>query len=143
METKLVNALERAAKLAGTQLGHIQMMDWRRGALVIKTSFGFDAHFLETFRQVPLTAPTICARAALTRQPVLVADVFADEAFEPYHDIARHAGFKAVLSTPMITGTNVFLGVLSLHFAEGRQPDLPTMAGVKGIAREMADELLG
>jgi len=56
MEIQLAKALGRAAALAGTQLGNIQL-DWRRGALVIKTSLGFDAHFLETFRQVLLTAP--------------------------------------------------------------------------------------
>src|SRR5215471_3608740 len=122
MEIQLTKALARAAALAGTQLGNIQLMDWRRGALVIRASLGFDAHFLETFRQVSLTAPTICARAALSRRPVLVADVFADQAFAAYHDVARRAGFSAVLSTPLISGTNVFLGVLSLHFAEGRCP---------------------
>jgi GAF domain-containing protein len=140
MEIQLAKALGRAAAFAVTQLGNIQLMDWRRGALVIKTSLGFDAHFLETFRQVPLTAPTICARAALERKPVLVPDVFADDAFAPYHDIAREAGFHGVLSTPMISRSKIFVGVLSLHFAKGETPDNPAVA--LDIARATADELL-
>ena len=140
MELKLAKALGRAAALAGTRLGNIQLMDWKRGALVIKTSLGFDPHFLEAFRQVALTAPTICARAALTRKPVLVTDVFADDAFAPYHDIARHAGFHGVLSTPMISRYQVFVGVLSLHFPKGDCPDDSTVA--LDIASSTADELL-
>ena len=103
MEAKLAKVLGRAAAHAGAQLGNIQMMDWKRGELVIKTSLGFDARFLETFRGVSLTEThPVCARAATQRRPVLVENVFADRDYAPLHDIARHAGFRSVLSTPMI-----------------------------------------
>jgi len=69
-----------------------------------------------------------------------VADVFADDAFAPYHDIAREAGFHGVLATPMISRSKIFVGVLSLHFARGETPDNPAVA--LDIARATADELL-
>jgi GAF domain-containing protein len=143
MEAQLAKVLGRAAAHAGAQLGNIQMMDWRRGELVIKSSLGFDARFLETFRSVSLTEPTVCARAAMQRRPVLVQNVFADRDYAPLHDIARHAGFHSVLSTPMIARSRVFVGVLSLHFAEGNCPDAAVIAETGHFAQAAADDMLG
>jgi GAF domain-containing protein len=142
MQLHLDRTLEQAAGRAGSSLGNIQMMDWRRGMLTIRASLGFDSRFLEAFRYVSLDAPTACARAAMSRKPVLIENVFADRDFAPYRDAARDAGFHAVLSTPMVARSNVLVGVLSLHFAEGDQPSDDLIQETFGIAREAADTLL-
>ncbi len=143
MQRHLEKTLEQAAGRAGASLGNIQMMDWQRGMLTIRASLGFDSYFLEAFRYVSLDAPTACARAAVSRKPVLIENVFADRAFAPYHDAARSAGFQAVLSTPMVARSNVLVGVLSLHFADGYQLSDDQVKETFGIACEAADTLLG
>jgi len=141
MDAYLASALDLATTVAGTRLGNIQIADARSRTLEIKAQLGFDEQFLTIFRRVPFDGHSICARAATLRHPVLVENVFTDQGFFAYLDIARRAGFHAVLSTPLIGPGEAFLGVMSLHFARGNKPTAETMRSVQLIADSTADQL--
>ncbi|MDE2467025.1 MAG: GAF domain-containing protein, partial [Alphaproteobacteria bacterium] len=44
-----------------------------------------------------------------------------DPAFEPHRQVAREAGFRAVLSAPLVSGADKLIGILSTHFSQPRQ----------------------
>src|SRR5262249_47175870 len=95
--------------------GNIQFIDWKARHLTIVAHHGFSPEFLARFKRVTLRDTTACARAALQRRPIAIADVTSDSAFTPYLEAARSAGFHAVHSFPTILGSGAFIGVLSTH----------------------------
>jgi hypothetical protein len=100
VDALLRKTLVSAARLHGTELGNIQLMDWNRRELRIAANLGFDQEFLDAFRSVQPNDGSVCAHAVRECKAVLVEDVFADRECVPYREIARKAGFRAVLSTP-------------------------------------------
>src|SRR5262245_9118250 len=110
----LRQALADVMQLHGTTLGNVQLMDWQSRTLGIAVQRGFRSDFLNAFLRIGLHDTSVCARAVRERKAVMVEDVFADPAFRPYRTIAQEAGFRAVLSTPLISSANACLGVLSV-----------------------------
>jgi GAF domain-containing protein len=142
VDALLRKTLVSAARLHGTRLGNVQLMDWNRRELRIAANLGFDQQFLDAFRSVQPNDGSVCAHAVRERKAVLVEDVFADREFVPYREIARKAGFRAVLSTPLISSRNAFVGVLSVHFPEVHRPTAETLSTTQAMATAAADDLL-
>jgi GAF domain-containing protein len=138
----LKKALADVMKLHGTKLGNAQLVDWQATELQITVSRGFQADFLEVFRRVRLRDTSVCARALSQRKPVVVEDVLADTAFVPYRAVARAAGFRAVLSMPMIADGNAFVGVLSVHFPDIHRPLPAVLEATQAITSAAANAIL-
>src|SRR5262249_37084862 len=104
--------------------------------LTIAAQHGFHDKFLDFFRCVSPKSGSACARAVLRRRTIVIEDVLADDEFAPYRMIAFEAGFRAVQSTPLISSSGAFVGVLSTHFSNSHKPtelDKHAMAAVAGV----------
>jgi len=134
--------LSRSLELTDTGLGNIQLMDWKAGHLAIQAQRGFDAEFLRFFCRVKAQDGSACGRALRRCGSVIIADVMTDADFEPCRAIAAHAGFRAVQSTPLISSSGAFLGVLSTHFATLHSPSRSEMDAVKGVALLAANAII-
>jgi GAF domain-containing protein len=136
LQSLLDCALARGLELTGTTLGNLQLMNWHDHNLIIAAQRGFDDKFLDFFRCVSPKSGSACARAVRQRCAIVIEDVFADHEFAPYRMIALEAGFRAVQSTPLISSSGAFVGVLSTHFSNSHKPtelDKQAMAAVAGV----------
>src|SRR5215475_4852895 len=123
LDSVLSCVLSRSLELTGALIGNVQMMDWNSGGyLTIAAQRGFDDQFLNFFARVRAEEGSACARAVRNRRWVIVEDGLSDEEFAPCRDIALAAGFRAVQSTPLISSSGAFLGVVSTHFPARHRP---------------------
>jgi signal transduction histidine kinase/ActR/RegA family two-component response regulator len=113
--------LAATLELLGADQGNVQIVTESR-ALTIVTHRGFSDEFLNFFRDVSIEDATCCARAWRSGQRMMIPDVERDPDFEPFRNIARNAGFRAVQSTPLVAGDGTLLGVLSTHWKAVHHP---------------------
>jgi GAF domain-containing protein len=102
--------------------GNIQLVDWDEGCLCIVAQRGFDAEFLSTFARVPKDGASACGRAFRAREAVVIEDVETDPDYAPFIEVARHAGYRSVVSVPLISARNALVGVLSVHSSTRQKP---------------------
>jgi len=136
-------ALAEGLRLSEAELGNIQLMDWDAGCLEIVSHHGFADEFLTFFEKVTIGGGSACARALHGRQPIIVEDVMSDVAFAPCQTIACNSGFRAVQSTPMVSSSGAFVGVLSTHFPSPHKPSDVTMAALTALAGATANAIIG
>src|SRR5688572_9362901 len=97
---ELCEILDTAIAAQHADFGNVQVYDHQSRALQIVAQRGFDARFLEYFREVRPDEGCACARA-VSGSRVVVEDVELDPDFAPHREIARVSGFRAVQSTPI------------------------------------------
>ena len=90
--------------------------------LTIAAQRGFKQDFLDFFREVSAEDDAACGRALRSGERILIEDVESDAPFAPFRPIARSAGFRAVIYTPLITRDGTALGMLSTHFRSVHRP---------------------
>ncbi len=139
MDQALDDLLPRVIELLGADKGNIQLLDARRGVLCIAVQRGFDREFLEFFREVSANDDSSCGRALRLRQPIVVDDVDRDEAFAPYRSAARAAGYRSVISAPLIGSDGAPLGMLSTHFKSPHRPTDQDMRRLDLYLRQAAN----
>jgi GAF domain-containing protein len=142
LQAALDYALAKGLDVSGTHLGNIQVMDWKRGSLEIKAQRNFHAEFLTVFKHVTVIDGSACARALRAGHTVIIEDVAVDHDFAPYRGIARRAGFRAVQSTPLISGSGAVVGILSTHFPVPHRPSPSTMNALKQLAQSIAEAVI-
>ena len=98
--------------------------------------------FLTFFKKATIGGGSACARALRGRQPIIVEDVMSDVAFASCQTIACSTGFRAVQSTPMVSSSGAFVGVLSTHFPSPHKPSDMTMAALKALAGATANAII-
>lgn len=108
-------------RLTNAQFGNVQIYDPRSRSLVILAQRNFRKPFLDHFAVVTASDGSPCGRALANRMPTSVEDIETDPAFEPHRQVAREAGFRAVLSAPLVSGADKLIGILSTHFSQPRQ----------------------
>jgi GAF domain-containing protein len=123
--------LSRSLEMTGADLGNIQLMDWKTGYLTIAAQYGFNSEFLSFFRRVKAEDGAACGRALRQRSAILIEDVLLDQEFAPCRDIVLQAGVRAVQSTPLISSSGAFMGVLSTHFPAPHRPSHREMRAIK------------
>ena len=106
--------------LHGAEFGNVQLKVGDH--LVIVVQRGFKASFLEIFREVKPQDGCACGRALRTGRPVAITDVETDQEFAPYRATARAAGFRSVVTTPLLTRQKVLVGTVSVHFVNVHAP---------------------
>lgn len=134
--------LSACLELTGTSLGNVQLMDWRTGHLRMATQRGFTADFVDHFRTVAVHDGTACGRAIRARSAVVVEDVQVDREFAPNRRFADEAGFRAVLSTPLISTSGAFIGVVSTHFPATHRPTDAEMGKMTAAAELAANGII-
>lgn len=119
LELVLNQILEATINLLQADMGHLQFYDPEREVLEIVSQHGFNAEFLDSFREVGMDDGSACSRALKLGQRVIIEDVQTDPEVESHRQIAAGAGYRAVQSTPLFGLQGQFLGVISTH---SRQP---------------------
>jgi PAS domain S-box-containing protein len=132
--------LKTVMALAGSSKGNIQLLNPGRNTLSIVAHEGFDPGFLATFEHISAEERgAACGRALNARQPVVIEDVIADEAYAPFHEVARTAGYRAVVSVPLFGADGSALGAISVHFPEPHRPTEAQMRRLQVYCRQASD----
>jgi len=105
--------LAAALALSAAERGNVQIRE-PTGELRIAAQRGFTRDFLDHFAVVDNDG-SACGRAAENAMQTVIVDVNKDPAFEPHRSIAAASGFRAVVSTPLISDSGL-VGVVSTHF---------------------------
>lgn len=135
--------LDDSIALHGAELGNVQLLAGDR--LVIVLQRGFKPPFLKFFREVGVEDGTACGRALRTGVSVLVNDTETDTEYKPYRNAARKAGYRSVITVPLITSTNLLFGTVSNHFVNVHSPtpiEIETLNSYGKIAAECLYGLL-
>src|SRR5512139_2273541 len=93
--------LDDTIALLGAEYGNVQLPIGEE--LAIAAQRGLSADFLKTFWRVQRDDGSACGRALRLGAPVVIPDIEKDADFAAFRRDARHAGFRAVQSTPMLT----------------------------------------
>jgi PAS domain S-box-containing protein len=134
----LETMLDAVIELMGADKGNLQLLD-DAGVLRIESQRGFDREFLEYFREVTVHDDSACGRALRSGEQIIVEDVELDESFEPLRAIARASGFRAVVSTPLISGDGTPQGMLSTHFRSAHRPSDAELGRLTLYVRHASD----
>jgi GAF domain-containing protein len=147
-EMKLERAISRilndSMSLTGAEFGNVQLLSG--DFLLIADQRNFKRPFLETFRKVATEHGSACGRALRSGETVVVEDTELDGEFAPFRPAARLAGFRSVVTTPLLTHANRLLGVVSTHFVSVHRPtdvEIETFEGYSVSAGEHLSRLLG
>jgi sugar diacid utilization regulator len=147
----LLDLLARnAGELMGYEFCAVLLADDSQGMLEIRGSFGL-SHSYESqvrsslsFRLGPQSkGETPSSRAFVTQQPVLVEDVLEDPTFEPWARLAQEAGFRSLISVPLVVNGRA-VGTLNGYRARTCQFDqdeillLAALANLAATAIETA-----
>jgi PAS domain S-box-containing protein len=122
MREGLDELLSATIELLGADMGNIQLLGGEGKVLHIAAQRGFREDFLELFREVTAEDDSACGRALRCGKPVLIEDVEQDTSFAPFRSIARAAGYRAVVSIPLIGHDGKPLGMISCHFRSPHRP---------------------
>jgi GAF domain-containing protein len=135
--------LERGLEVTGVTFGNVQAMNWKTGCLEIAAQRGFQYEFLKFFERVKADDQSACAHALRTRGQIIIGDVSNDKGFSPIsRDIVLSAGIKAVQSTPIISSSGAFIGMLSTHYPRVHVPSVNEMATLTALAQVAADAII-
>lgn len=115
MNSGLQEVLRAAIDMLCADMGCLQLFD-NRGQLMIVAQHGLAAELLAQWCAESANGDTTCRRALLTRQCSLVEDVELDPGYQPYLHLARSAGYRAELSTPLLAADGTLQGVITIHF---------------------------
>jgi GAF domain-containing protein len=77
---------------------------------------------------------------------VVIEDTESDEEFAPFRSIARLAGYRSVVTTPLRTQAKDLMGVVATHFVRVHRPtalELDTFEGYSFSAGEHLSRLVG
>lgn len=130
-------------KATRTEFGNIQLFDSRSGALKIVAQHGFDAEFLDFFRDVRDDGAA-CGTAMRARQRVVVEDVLTSPIFlgSLAQDIPLRARVWAVQSTPLVTACGQLVGMMSTHFRSRHRAAAYQLRLIDIIGRQTARLML-
>jgi GAF domain-containing protein len=74
--------------------------------------------------------------------PGFIEDVLRDLEYAPCRTIALASGYRAVQSTPLISSSGTFVGVLSRHFATPHRPPMEEMLALSELAESTANAII-
>ena len=131
--------LAATIEMLGADFGHIQLLNVDRGVLTIETQRGFKQDFLQFFREASANDNSACGRALRSGERIIVEDVEQDALFAPMLQVTRAAGYRAVLSTPLIGRGGQTLGIISTHFRSVHRPSEPELHRLDLYARQASD----
>jgi PAS domain S-box-containing protein len=132
--------LHTSMSLAGATKCNIQLMNAARNTLSIVAHEGFDAGFLATFEHMAAgESRAACGRALAGGQAVVIEDVLADDDYAPFHEVARAAGYRAVVCFPLSAADGSTLGAISMHYPSPHRPSEAQMRRLQLYCRTASD----
>ncbi len=135
--TVVDQVLVAALAVSAAERGNVQIRE-PTGELRIAAQRGFAREFLDHFAVVDDDG-SACGRAAEKAAQTVIVDVNEDPGFEPHRSIAAASGFRAVVSTPLITDSGL-VGMVSTHFPRPHRPSaqelrsLQQLGNIAGVA---------
>lgn len=139
LSSALQEVLDATMEISGASMGNIQLFNPALNALEIVAQRGFKDEFLEHFRSVGPEDRSSCSEAMRTRQQVVIEDVSVDPRYAAHRDIAAHAGYRAVQSTPLLNRDDELLGMLSTHYEQPGAPSEHDLRTMYLYSRQAAD----
>ncbi|MBL0928067.1 MAG: PAS domain S-box protein [Phycisphaerales bacterium] len=132
--------VDAALEFAGADMGNIQILDEAAGGLTIMAHRGFGEDFLAYFSTV-VEHQAACGVSLARGERVTVEDVDDCEFLRGTADlrVLRQAGVRAVCSTPLVTRSNVPVGVVSVHFRSRHVFAERELRALDLLARQAAD----
>jgi PAS domain S-box-containing protein len=126
--------------LLGADKGNVQLLsDGERRVLTIAAQQGFQQDFLDFFREVSAEDDSACGRSLRSGERVIIEDIEADPPYAPLRPVARAAGYRAVLSTPLLSFDGTPLGAISTHFRAVHRPSEEELHRLDMYLRQAAD----
>jgi len=130
--------------LNGAEYGTLQLAATDKLLLVYHK--GFKKCFLDAFRVVARDDGSACGRTLSSGKTVLLEDIEKDSEFAPFLPVAREAGFRSVISAPLLAHGSELVGVVSTHFANVHRPtdiEIGVFEQFGSLAADHLDKLLG
>src|SRR5215472_2991086 len=124
--------LAAALALSAAERGNVQFRE-PAGELRIAAQRGFTREFLDHFAVVDNDG-SACGRTAEKAAQTVIVDVNEDPAFEPHRSIAASSGFRAVVSTPLISDSRL-VGVVSTHFSRPHRLSAHELRSLQQLGR--------
>jgi len=135
----LEEMLTATIELLGADMGNVRVVDEASGKLRVAAQRGFEAKFLDFFREMGDEDASVCGCALRSYERVIVEDVEQDPLFGPCLHVLRSAGVRAVQSTPLIDRNGKALGMLSTHFRAPHRPSELELQRLDLYARQASD----
>ncbi len=138
LQPLLEEVMNATIALQNADMGCVQLYNPSTQALEIVAHRGFRQDFLDYFRSVH-DDRTICGRAMLRRERVIVDDVLNDPGFAPHRAMAVSAGYRSVQSTPLFSRSGEPLGMISTYFRHPHRPSERELRLTDLYARQAAE----
>jgi len=139
LQEGLEEILTAVIGLMGADKGNVQLLDGERRVLTIAAHQGFEQDFLDFFREVSAADESACGRTLASGERVIIEDIEADAPYAPLRPIARAAGYRAVVSTPLLSFDGRPLGTISTHFRTVHRPSEEELHRLDLYLRQAAD----
>jgi len=139
LDDGLEEMLTAVLEMLGAHKGNVQLLEPDREELTIVAQRGFDQEFLDRFRAVSSIDGSACGRAMRTGERAIIEDVERDAAYAPFVDAARKAGYRSVISTPLIRADGEIVGMVTAHFPEPHRPTEPQLRRLDLYCRQASD----
>jgi PAS domain S-box-containing protein len=131
--------LAAVMQLLSADKGNIQLLDRERQVLTIVAHKGFEREFLHFFREVSAEHDFACGSALRHGERTIIEDIELDRHYEALRPVARAAGYRAVVSTPLIGADGTRLGVASTHFSAVHRPNGQELRRLDLYLRQASD----
>ncbi|MGH9572274.1 MAG: PAS domain S-box protein [Candidatus Acidiferrales bacterium] len=138
LQEGLFSMLGGVMETLGADKGNVQLIEPGRGTLYIAAQCGFQEDFLSFFREVCAVDQSSCGRALTSGERVIIEDIEHDDAYAELRDVARAAGYRAVISVPLLDVDGKPLGMLSTHFRSPHRPSADSLRRLDLYARQAA-----
>lgn len=134
-DVSLLNpVIELAIEVGGGIGGTVQVHVAERRELQVVAHRGFRAPFLQHFRVVTANDGSSAGHALLDRRRILIPDTHQDPGYAPHRAVSDEAGYRAVVSVPLVANDGGIVGVLSVCFAKPHQPPPEVLAKLDLLA---------
>jgi GAF domain-containing protein len=134
LEEILLLVVELTARLTGSQICSMMLLDEKKQELVIKATQSLS----ERYRTKPpiKVGESVSGRAVLHRKPITVLDVTKESDYK-YPEIARSEGLKSLISIPMMMKDQV-IGVLNCYTSDEHEFTEEEIQNLAGVANQAA-----
>ncbi|MBV8910374.1 MAG: PAS domain S-box protein, partial [Gammaproteobacteria bacterium] len=131
--------LTAVIEVLGADKGDIQLLEDGGRVLRIISQRGFSGEFLEAFAGVTAEQDCGCGRTLRRGERVIIEDVERDELYAPYRTLARTAGYRSLVSSPIRGADGGCLGVVTAHFCGVHRPHTQELSRLDLYLRQAGD----
>lgn len=134
LEEILLLVVDLTARLTGSKICSMMILDEEKQELVIKATQSLSEHYRT---KPPIkVGESVSGRAVLSKKPITVLDVTKENDYK-YPEIARQEGLRSLISIPMMIKNQV-IGVLNCYTAEEHEFAEEEIQILVGVANQAA-----